>query len=110
MIIDDFHIVGIAPEPAEADAPLVIDADAVLADAVAMEPLEAIPRGDSEVLKAHRSVQYPQLAESGALHVRAELPDRLAVKEPFGVLIPEALDHDKMITRNVININMGLSE
>ncbi len=32
MIIRDLHFVGIAIPPFEADSPLVVDADAVLAD------------------------------------------------------------------------------
>jgi len=32
MIIDDFNVVGVAFPPTEADAPLIVDPDAVLPD------------------------------------------------------------------------------
>jgi len=35
VIVDDFDIAGAAGAPGEADAPLVVDADAVLAGAAA---------------------------------------------------------------------------
>jgi hypothetical protein len=36
MIVRDLHVVGVAIPPDETDAPLVVDADAVLAFAVAV--------------------------------------------------------------------------
>jgi hypothetical protein len=42
MIIRDLHRVGVAFAPDETNAPLVIDANAVLALAVAMQCLRAI--------------------------------------------------------------------
>jgi hypothetical protein len=46
VIIDDLHLVGIAVIPDEADAPLVVDADAVLSFAVALECFESVAGGD----------------------------------------------------------------
>jgi len=43
--VADLDLVGVATSPDEADAPLVVDADAVLAGAVAGEPLEAVAGG-----------------------------------------------------------------
>jgi hypothetical protein len=34
VVIRDFHIVGIAPAPPEADAPLIVDSDAVLSGTI----------------------------------------------------------------------------
>src|SRR5262249_1785526 len=42
MIVDDLDIVGVAVTPAEADAPLVVDSDAVLPFAIPGEPLQPI--------------------------------------------------------------------
>ena len=50
MIIDDFYVVRIPALPTEADPPLVIDSNAVLALAVAAEFLEAIGRWNSKVM------------------------------------------------------------
>ena len=34
VVIDDFHVVGVTVKPSEADAPLIVDPDAVLAFAL----------------------------------------------------------------------------
>jgi len=39
VVIDDFHVMSVTGLPRKADAPLVIDPDAVLAFAVALESL-----------------------------------------------------------------------
>jgi hypothetical protein len=33
VVVDDFHVVGVGPAPTKADSPLVVDANAVLAEA-----------------------------------------------------------------------------
>jgi hypothetical protein len=35
MVVDDLYIVGVAISPDEADAPLVVDADAILSGSIA---------------------------------------------------------------------------
>lgn len=43
MLVADLDLTRVAVLPDEADAPLVVDTDAVLAGAVAAEPLEVLP-------------------------------------------------------------------
>jgi len=50
VIVDDFHLVGIAVPPDEADAESVVDSNAVRSTAVAFESLQAVAREDSQVL------------------------------------------------------------
>jgi len=42
MVVDDLDIFGIAVAPHEADAPLSVDANRVLADAISFQRLELI--------------------------------------------------------------------
>ncbi len=42
MVVHDFHIVGVAVPPHEADAILIIDPDAVLALALAVQRLQPV--------------------------------------------------------------------
>ena len=44
MVIHDLDIVRIARSPVEADAPLIVDADAVLTLAIAVKSFETIAR------------------------------------------------------------------
>jgi hypothetical protein len=42
MVVDDFDIRRSSVRPPEADPPLIIDADAVLAEAIALECLQSV--------------------------------------------------------------------
>ncbi len=75
MVIDDFDVVCVSIQPAEADTPLVVDAYAVLSLAVALERFETI---------SGRNPQIPQTA--GLAQVQ-----ELAPRRPFDR--PEACNH-----------------
>ena len=93
MVIDDLRVVGIALVPSKTDAPLIVDPNAVLACAVASQPLQAVARRDAEIGQPHRRIQHAELPQRHSLNSRPELPDRLSLEEPVGVLVPKALDH-----------------
>jgi hypothetical protein len=42
VVIDDLDLLGVLAGPTEADAPLVIDADGVLATAIALQGLQPV--------------------------------------------------------------------
>jgi len=44
VIVDDFDVMRIAIAPAEADAPLAVDADAVLSFAIALQRFQPVAR------------------------------------------------------------------
>lgn len=58
MVIDNLGIEHVAILPSEADAPLLVDADAVLARAVALEYLELIRRGNHQIAQIRRESLY----------------------------------------------------
>lgn len=95
MIVDDLDVVGVAVDPAEADAPLVVDADAVLAGPVAAELLEAIARRDAQVLEVHGTVDQAELPEHDAAEVGRESADGFARPETLGVAVSEAPNHPR---------------
>ncbi len=47
MIIDDFNIVGMTCLPSEADAPLLIDPDAILSSSIAGQLFQTVARWNS---------------------------------------------------------------
>ena len=49
VVVDNFNLHGAAVGPNEADSPLVVDADAVLAGAIAAERFEAMRGRHSEI-------------------------------------------------------------
>jgi hypothetical protein len=62
MIIHDFDIVGIAIAPDKADAPLVVDANAVLPFPITSQRFQVIARRRPQIAKFRGDVQLPQLS------------------------------------------------
>jgi hypothetical protein len=95
MIVHDFHILGTVI-PTKADAPLIVDADAVLTLAVALEGFEPIARRASEVCKLLARRQYLELAPGCPLD-GFESPNRLIIRQRFRVPAAKALDHSGIL-------------
>jgi hypothetical protein len=57
VIIDDLDIEGAAGIPSEADPPLVIDANAVLATPISLQGLEPVARRHRQILQNSRSMK-----------------------------------------------------
>jgi hypothetical protein len=93
MVIHDLDLVGISFTPFEADAPLVVDPDAVLARAITAEFLEPIPRRDPKVLELVGRIQDQELTEGTALECGGPPAHRFAQEDAVGIPVPEALDH-----------------
>ena len=93
MVIDQFHLVGIAVSPNKAQSPLIVDADAVLAFPVARQCLQPIAGRHPKI------VQVPRVVEDHELLLRPSLESqrKSGYPAPFRngsrVLVAEALDH-----------------
>lgn len=66
MIVNDLDIVNAIIGPAETDPKLIVHTNAPLAGAVTGQPLQAVSRRQSEVIKTAGRVQHPELSESNA--------------------------------------------
>lgn len=103
MIVSHFDVVGVACLPTEADAPLVIDANAMLASAIARQSFQPIGRWNPQIVQALSDIELYQLAPRKAVQFGGKVAQELALKEPLGVLIlgvliVEGLDHNPIIT------------
>lgn len=87
----------------EADSPLVVDPDAVLPVSIAFELLQSVAGRHSQVLKRVSSVHDQQFAERRSLDIWPELPNRLALPDPFRVAVTEGTQHLTSITHRVNN-------
>ena len=65
MIIDNLDCFGGAIAPDEADAPLVVDPDAVLSLAIAFERFEPITGRRANIGQLSRRVEHIELATGG---------------------------------------------
>ena len=99
MVIDHGDVKRVAILPAEANAPLVVDANAVLAPAVAFQRLQPVPRRDEQVLKGPGLAEVEQLAPRRPLD-RPEAGDQTVVEQGLRLGRPEGLDHTERVLRH----------
>jgi hypothetical protein len=67
MIVDDLDVVSVAIFPNEANAPLIINSNAMLTLAFASQRFQAIARGSQQVLQRSRTMEVQQLPARDSL-------------------------------------------
>ena len=94
VVIDNLHAFRVmVRRPAEADAPLVIDPDAILSAPVSLQSLKTVSRRDPEVIQPRCGIKKHQFAPGGAFKT-TKCSDELIVEQPFRVPIGKASDHE----------------
>jgi hypothetical protein len=93
VVVDNLDIARPSSMPSETDAPLVVDADRVLASAIALERLQPIPWWDFEVIESLRAVQETQLSQSDGLDFPRQATGDTATPDRHGPLVAKAADH-----------------
>jgi len=68
MVVHDFHIIRIAGLPAKANAPLLVDAYAVLAPPIAVQRLQPIGWGHAQRIQVGCGIEHPQFPHGHALN------------------------------------------
>src|SRR3990172_4863148 len=96
VVVRNFDLAGIAVSPFKADAPLVVDPNAVLALAVPSQPFEPVPRKRRQDLQTVGCVEQVELAKCGTLD-RPKLPAGLPTEEPLGLRRAKGLDHSERV-------------
>lgn len=99
VIINDLNFVRVTVGPPEADAPLVVNANAVLSGPVTLQFLEAVSRWDPQVVERVRRVEHDQLSEHGVAKRSRKAPNGLSGEQPLGISVGEALDHPGISAR-----------
>lgn len=82
MIVDNLNVLRSSIGPTKANAPLVIDADAMLTTAIPLEVLQTIARWGSQELESLCRIELDQLA-CGDFDDRAEPFRASRFKEPW---------------------------
>ena len=85
MIINNLDPEGVHVSPPKADPPLVIDANTVLAGAIALELLQTIAGRDAEIIELLGGVDDAELPEHEPVEIGGEAPDAFAMKKPLRV-------------------------
>lgn len=98
MIIDDFHVVGISFDKAEAEPPLIVDPDTVRASTISPQRLQSVAGRHPQEIKCCGGVQLCELALGSPLECD-ETPHPIAIGKSFGVLAAKAPNHPLAIYR-----------
>ncbi|MCF2133995.1 MULTISPECIES: hypothetical protein [Mycetohabitans] len=86
MVVDNFHIRRIAICELETYVPLVINADALLADSISLHGLQLISRRNLQKIQSNSSVQLLQFPYGDRLD-SGEAGNALVVKKRFRALL-----------------------
>jgi hypothetical protein len=93
VVVGNLYFKGVCELPHEADPPLIVDPNRVLASAIARELLEPIPGRRPQVFQRLGAIQQQELAEGRALDVRRQPARALPIEELSRLIVPEAPNH-----------------
>src|SRR5688500_6379247 len=93
VIVGDLDVVGIALAPDEADTPLIVDPNAVLPAAIALQSLHAVARRHAQIGETGAVVEHQQLLPRGAPEICAETSDRHVLEQRLGAPVGKSSDH-----------------
>jgi hypothetical protein len=105
VVIDDLDLERIPVAPNEANAPLVVDSDAVLPLSLPSQRLQTVPRWNPQILKRNRPMQ--QQLSSGYTLERAKTRDVSILEEVSRVTRTERPDHPGGVYRSTGNGTIG---
>lgn len=93
VVVHNLHVVSVASLPAEADSPLVGDANAVLLRSLPRQPLEPVPRRNPEIFQYLCGIEEQQLPVPSSLHIGRQSPRPLTREDLRRLPIAEATNH-----------------
>jgi hypothetical protein len=80
VIVRYFNVVRVPVTPSKANAPLIVDPNAVLASSISLELLESVPRWHPQVLQSLGSVQYQKLPQGASLNPAWQVANALSLE------------------------------
>jgi len=93
MVVHDLDIARVSVAPAETDSPSIIDANAVLTDAVGTESLETIARRRSQIIEPTGRIDRQELRPRATLYLHGQAAHGVTREDSRGQLVRETLDH-----------------
>jgi hypothetical protein len=98
MIVHKLDVVSVPFTPAEADAPLVVDANAVLTGSVAFQRLQPVARRYPQGFQRSGGMNLDELSIGSALEVARHTARVGTAEDQFRALAAKALDHVPIVT------------
>jgi len=106
VVVDDFRVGYFAVLPHKTHPPLLIDADAMLTLAVALECLEMVARRHSQIAESCRRIEVLELLACPLLYLSVETLDEFTTEYSFRPLVLERSDHLLIVTNLVPIVQM----
>lgn len=104
MVIHNLHLVRMTALPPKADAPLVVDSDAMLALPASFKELKPVARRHRHLPQFGGRVQGEELPSRAPLNPRREPAGEFRSKQPLGLHTRKAQNHWPMLTHRVNNV------
>jgi hypothetical protein len=92
MVVNNLDLVGLARTPNKANAPLIVDADAVLPVSISFQTLNAVRGQSRKSSEIHCGIEYVQFAKGRALD-RLEAANTVPAEKALGIRAAEGSDH-----------------
>jgi hypothetical protein len=97
MVVNNFDLVRIGIRPDEADAPLIVYANAVPTGSTALEGFQTIGGWHPQIIQAFRLIQSDQFSQGCSLNIRRQFLGRNSLPNLFSLLRAERLNHCHML-------------
>ena len=107
MVVDDLDIPRRAVVPDEADAPSIVDANAVLTPAIAPQGLQSIAGRRAQVVEPAGRIKHQKLHPRTLLDRSRQAANGMASEDGSSVLVGETPDHGPNVT-NVDTFSQAL--
>ncbi len=101
MVVNDLNSFRSGIRPRKADAPLVINADAVLSDATTLKRFQPVSRWYRQFAQGIVDIKLFQFSVRRALHIGVQLADVPAIPDLLGEFAGEGPDRDQILPHNV---------
>ena len=92
MIVDDLNVPGFAIAPHKTDPPPIVNADAALTLAVAVQNLQTIAGRHTQIVELFRRVDRKQLRTIAPLNLRRQIADCVTSKDCCCPFIAKAFE------------------
>lgn len=97
VVVNNFNFVRVSGIPAEADAPLIVDADAVLPGPVPLKGFKAVAGRNAESLQGGGGIEDVELV-NGPLEKIGRKAGALALPELLRLLVAEVRNHPSKLS------------
>jgi hypothetical protein len=109
VVVDNLDFKCVSSVPSEADTPLLIDSDAVLAGSITGKSLKAVCRRNPKVDEVPCMIEHGELVERTLLDVAGKFPRPLLVPYLLCFRIGKTLDHPTNFAPFPLYVNSGFT-